>query len=292
MIKIFFLFICLAINTTIGLSQNYEFYGVLKLNGKKENAISYRLFFTEANGKIKGYSITDINGDHETKNVIDGTYNANTKILKISEQNIIYTKSTISDELFCFVNFEGKIKLASEKTKIEGDFKGLFKNKRKCIDGTLELIGTATVNKLLQKVNKKIQKSKELDNASKEKYNPIKIFDSLQTQQLVASQNLNIFNSSSKISLEIWDNGVEDGDVINLYHNGKLILDNYSVTIAKKRINIILSNNTNEFKIEAVNQGSQGLNTAMVIVEGDEAVVFQSNLSKGETTKVTIIRTN
>jgi hypothetical protein len=289
MLKIYFvLFLPFLISLNLK-SQNYEFYGVLKLNGKKENSISYRLFFTESNGKVSGYSITDITGEHETKNLVEGTYDAKTKYLKIKEKNIVYTKSVISDELFCFVNFEGKIKLTSEKAKVEGAFKGLFKNNKKCIDGTLELIGTATVNKLLQKVNKKIQKSKELDEASKKKYNPIQIFDSLQTQQLTASQNLNIFTNSKQISFEIWDNGVEDGDIINLYHNNKLCLNNYKVTLEKKKIVINLSDLQNEFVIEAINQGSQGLNTAMMTVEGDKSVVFQSNLIKGETTKVTII---
>lgn len=271
-------------------NTQYEFYGVLKLNGKDQSAISYKIVFTENNGKISGYSITDITGEHETKNIISGTYNPKTKELVISEKNIVYTKSTISDDLFCFVNFTSKIKLESSKAKLKGDFAGLFKNKQRCINGTFELIGSNTVNKLLQKVNKKIQKSDELKTEEKVKYNPIKIFDSLQTQQMSANQNLNIFNNGQKLTFAIWDNGVEDGDLINFYHNNQLILKNYMVTSQKKKFDVVLSNNSNEFLIEAINQGSQGLNTAMVIVEGDQSVSFQTNLLEKETAKVTIIK--
>lgn len=273
-------------------NNEYEFYGVLKLNGKQESAISYKIVFTENNGVVRGYSITDLTGEHETKNIIEGNYFPKSKTIVINEKNIVYTKSPITDDLFCFVNFTCKIKLESEKAKIKGEFNGMFKDKSKCINGTIELIGSKSVNKLLQKVNRKIQKSNELDKNTKEKYNPIKIFDSLQTQQLVASQNLNIFNNSSRVTFLIWDNSVEDGDVINFYHNGKILLENYSVTNVTKKLFVDLPNNSNEFIIEAVNQGSQGLNTAMVLVEGDESVAFQSNLSKGEKTKVTILKRN
>jgi hypothetical protein len=282
----FLFFLPFLINT----NTNYEFYGVLKLNGKQESAISYKIVFTEKNGKVSGYSITDITGEHETKNIIEGTYNEKTKTLVISEKNIVYTKSTISDNLFCFVNFTSKIKLESNKAKLNGDFTGIFKNKTKCINGTFELIGSRSVNKLLQKVNKKIQKSKELKPDDKIKYNPIKIFDSLQTQQMSARQNLNIFHNGTKITFVIWDNGVEDGDLINFYHNDKLVLKNFKVTLEKKTVEVVLSNNINEFTIEALNQGLQGLNTAMITVDGDQSVAFQTNLLEKETTKVTILK--
>lgn len=283
-------FFLIFFSSFVSSNTSYEFYGVLKLNGKDESAISYKIVFTESNGKINGYSITDITGEHETKNIIAGTYDAKTKILVISEKNIVYTKSTISDDLFCFVNFTSKIKLESNKTKLKGDFSGLFKNKKKCINGTFELIGSSTVNKLLQKVNKRIQKSDELKTEEKVKYNPIKIFDSLQTQQMSANQNLNIFNNGQKLTFAIWDNGVEDGDLINFYHNNQLLLKNYMVTSQKKKLDVLLSGISNEFVIEAINQGSQGLNTAMVVVEGDQSVSFQTNLLEKETAKVTILK--
>ena len=231
-------------------SQNHEFYGILKLNGKVEDAISYKLVFEENAGKINGYSITDITGDHETKNKIEGSYDQKTKTLKFREKNIVYTKSYISDQLFCFVSFEGKIQLNGKKPKIEGDFMGFYKNQRKCIDGTLELVSSSTVRSFLEKVNKKIQKSKKLDDTIKHMYNPVQIFDSLQTNQLTKAQNLNIFYSKDQLNFQIWDNGIEDGDIINIIHNNKIILLNYTVTKTKKNISINLNEDINIFEIE------------------------------------------
>ena len=43
-------------NATIG-QTNYEFFGIIKLNGDSKNMISYRINFEEKKGKISGYSI-------------------------------------------------------------------------------------------------------------------------------------------------------------------------------------------------------------------------------------------
>ncbi|NJM80858.1 MAG: hypothetical protein HC854_16850 [Flavobacterium sp.] len=110
---------------------------------------------------VSGYSVTDLNGAHETKNVISGTYNKKEKNFSFKEEDIIYTKSTFNKNSFCFVNYSGKVKLVNNSSKIEGDFKGLFKDKTKCIDGTVLLVGTDKIYKLVDKVNSKIQKSKK-----------------------------------------------------------------------------------------------------------------------------------
>ncbi len=288
--KFYFILFFIFSSPVILKSQAYEFFGVIKLNGKNESAIAYKLVFNDVNGKISGYSVTDMTGEHETKNLIEGTYDSEKKYLSFKEKNIVYTKSPISDDLFCFVRFEGKIKLDTKKPKITGKFRGLFKNNTKCIDGTIELISSLTVQSFLNKANKRIQKSKELDEQTKQQYNPIQIFDSLQTNQLTTSQNLNIFNTSEKVSLEIWDNSVEDGDIINLSHNGKIILQDFEVTKVKKKIELTLDPAQNVFTIEAVNEGSQSPNTAMIMLEGDKSIQFQSNLKQGQTATVTIIK--
>ena len=137
---------------------NYEFYGALKLNGNDKTIITYRLVFTEQNGKISGYSVTDLDGAHETKNSISGTYDKSKKQFSFQERDILYTKSKFDENSFCFVNFSGKIKLVENTSKLEGDFKGLFNNKTKCIDGTIALIGSNKIYNLVNKVNKNIQK--------------------------------------------------------------------------------------------------------------------------------------
>jgi hypothetical protein len=273
-------------------AQQYSFYGVLMLNGKKENSITYRLDFTEKDGKITGTSTTDLTGKHETKNVISGTYNNKTMVFSFVEKEMIYTKSPVNKNDFCFVHYTSKIGLTSKNAQLEGEFKGYYKNNQPCIDGTLKLIGSSAIDKLLSLAERKIEKSKELDDETKKEFNPKVLFDSLQTQQLTTGESLNIFFESDQVTFTIWDKNKEDGDIITLKHNAILVLQNYTVKNQAHQISMRLMDGENVFTIEALNEGSIAPNTAMIILEGDQTIEFQSNLRKGEKATVRILRKN
>lgn len=272
--------------------NNYEFLGAVKLNGSDKTLITYRIVFVENNGVINGYSVTDLDGVHETKNVITGTYDKKNKILSFKEDAILYTKSKFSQSSFCFVNFSGKVKLVENTTKIEGPFRGLYKNKNKCIDGTITLIGSNKIYKLAEKVNKKIQKSKKIDKQVKEKNNPIALLDSLKINKLSKDQNLSVFWESKFVKIEIFDSGKEDGDMINLYHNDKLILENYKVKHEKKIISLTLDLSiTNEFKILALNEGELSPNTAKVVLhDSNRTFDLLTSFKKNESAFITFIK--
>lgn len=284
--SIFFLTIFMVMN-----SQNkYEYFGALKLNGSDKSLITYKIVFSITNSNIEGYSITDLGGENETKNSIKGVYNKKGNQFIFNEDDIIYTKSTYKEESFCFVNFEGKMKSLDNKSKIDGIFRGLYKNNKKCIDGTLVLIGAEKINKLVNKVNNKIQSSKKVDQQTKNKVNPLRMMDSLKVNHLYKNQNLNIFAKSNSVILEIWDNNIEDGDVINLYQNDKLILKNYEVSNIKKKLSVNLET-TNVFKIEAVSQGYDGPNTTKIAIYDDGRVFeLETNLKKDEKNSITILK--
>jgi len=286
----FFLNFFLTFFLTSYSQVNYEFFGALKLNGNDKQTITYKLVFTENKGKINGFTVTDIDGPHETKNSISGFYDKKNKVFSFQEDDILYTKSKFNSNSFCFVNFSGKVKLIENTSKLEGDFKGLFNNKTKCIDGTMLLIGSSKIYNLVSRLNKKIQKSKQLDKTAKEKYNPYKLIDSLKINRLTKNQELTVFWKGDDAKIDIWDNGKDDGDVIDFYHNDKLILNNFRVSTAKKHIEIKLSK-TNVFKIVAVNEGLIKTNTVKIeLIDGDRSFDLLSNLNKDESAMITITK--
>ena len=271
--------------------EKYEYFGALKLNGNDKTVITYRLMFYENKGKLEGYSITDIGGPYETKNTISGNYNSKTKEINFREESILYSKSAITQNMFCFINYSGKIKLQNDSSKLTGDFKGLYQNKKKCIDGTLTLIGSNKLYSLLNKINTKLQKSKKVDDKVKQKVNPISILDSLKVNNLVKGQNLNVFTKFNTLDLIVWDSKVEDGDKINLYNNDVLILKEYVLVNKKKKITVNLDKGNNVFRIEAVNQGELQLNTASIqLLDQERTFDLVSNLKKGESASITIIK--
>ena len=222
--------------------------------------------------------------------MVSGFYNKKTKEFTFKEKDILYTKSPISDDMFCFINFTGKVKLVNDNSAMEGDFKGLFKNNTKCIDGTITLIGNAKIYKMLNKLNKKIQRSGKVDEETKRKVNPVAILDSLKVNNLIKNQNLNVFVDSDKVLLEIWDAGKEDGDKISLRQNGEFILRDYQVT-NKKRIVTIDMSKTTTFQITALNEGTVAPNTAMIrLVDKDRTVELMSNLKQNESASITLIK--
>jgi len=272
--------------------DSYEFFGAIKLNGNDKTIITYRLVFEEDKGKITGFSVTDLDGSHETKNTIEGTYDKKSKLFTFQEKDILYTKSKFAESSFCFVNFSGKVKLVDNTSKVEGSFKGLYKNKTKCIDGTVALIGSEKIYNFAKKVNKKIQKSKKVDELTKQKVNAIKVIDSLKINKLSKDQNLNVFWSSKIVTIEIFDAGQEDGDIINLYHNDVLILENYKVKNTKKKLSIPINFSIeNVFTIKALNEGTIAPNTSKIILI-DESRTFEllSSFKKNETASITIIK--
>lgn len=288
-IKIAIFFIMFSI--TSYSQTKYEFFGALKLNGDDKTLITYRLVFTDVKGKVSGYSITDIGGEHETKNTIVGQYNSKTKEFSFNEDQITYTKSTFQRNSFCYVHYKGKLKLVEGVNKIEGDFNGLYKNGKKCINGTIVLINSEKVTQTAQKYNKKIQKSKKVDTNTKEKVNLVQMLDSMKVNNISKDQNLNVFVSSNKIQIEIWDAKTEDGDRINLYKNNTAILSDFEVKNKKKVIEITIDNETEVIKLEATSEGDRKPNTAMVrIIDGDQNIDFTTNLKKWENASIILNR--
>ena len=284
---LFFITFCNFVNS----QTDYEFFGVIKLNGDEKSMISYRLVFEEKNGYVQGYSITDLDGVHETKNVIEGTYDSKKNELSFREKEILYTKSKISPSSFCFINFLGKVKLSNTNSKIDGDFKGLFKNKEKCIDGTLTLAGIVKIERAVQKLSNKIEKTNRIDQQTKERVNPMRMLDSLKINKLNKGENLNVFWDSDELKLSVWDAGRYDGDIINLYHNDIKILNDYKISSKKDVLNVKLNKGINVFKIEALNEGDVAPNTSHIRLEGDSRVFdLMANIKKGETTQISILK--
>jgi hypothetical protein len=275
---------------TTAFGQEYEFIGILKFD--TTSMISYRLVFTENNGKISGYSITDLQGENETKNRIEGTYNKKTKEFSFVEKEIDYTKSKVSQRDFCYVHFQGKLTL-TDKSTLKGKFKGLFKNNAECVNGSLHLAASGKAYERMNKINKKIQKSKKVDVETKEKANLNKMLDSLKMNTLKSEDITSVFFNCADVELELWDAGKEDGDRISVFVDDKIVLNNYEIKNAKKIIKMHMNGNEAIIKIVAQNTGEIAPNTAKIKLRcPDKELDLMTILDKDNTTTLKIVRKN
>ena len=115
--------------------------------------------------------------------------------------------------------------------------------------------------------------------------------DKVNTNILKASKTLSVFTKSNTINLELYDGGQEDGDVISIKVNDKLVLNNFTVTSQKKILTIDLLNDKTSIVLIAKNVGTISTNTAVIEINDTEHnIKALTNLKVGETTQIDILK--
>ena len=286
--RLFLFLICLTFGSSLK-AQEYEFFGVIKLNDT--SFISYKVLFDRVNDSIQGYSLTDFAGKHETKSNIKGYYNEAENLLSFEEYDIVYTKSPVVQKDFCFVNFEGKVRNLDRVKAFSGDFRGLYADGTSCLDGMIIVNSGQEVKKRVEKIDKVVQRSRKFSDSIKKNIKVAKVLDTLTRNIIAKDENLNIFTRDQKIKLAIYDAGKEDGDVINLYVDDKPVLENYTVLHEIKYLEFDLENVETKIRVEAVSEGTSSPNTVRLEVEDSRNFVRTiTNLKEGEHAQMTLVK--
>ncbi len=99
-----------------------------------------------------------------------------------------------------------------------------------------------------------------------------------------------VSSSFDYITIKMWDNGKEDGDIITLRLNGKVAMDKFKVTKKPNEIIIPLTEKENIIELYAENVGSIPPNTAAIaIISGGNEIknlVLESDFNKSEAIKI------
>ena len=284
-------FLSLFFFSTSVFSQEamYEYIGVIKLSDSA--FISYRLAFEEVDGRIEGYSLTDMGGKHETKSNIKGRYDETEKILSFQEYDIVYTKSPIDEFDMCLINFEGKLRNLKKSKAFSGDFRGLYPDGKTCKDGMVIVSNARKADKRIEKFDKKVQKSKKVSQEVKDKISMRRALDTLTMSVVKKDENLNVFTKTKKLIISIYDAGKVDDDRVNIYVDGKLILENFSILADKKEIPITITKEFTRVKVTALNVGDSAPNTVKVeILDGSNLITTRTSLDTNESAVLTLIK--
>ena len=246
--KIYKLVLLIILNKISFCQIPYNFSGVLILENDQE--ISYSLNLIEKDGKISGFSLTNIGLEDETKTEINGLYFKYENEFQLNEKNNIYTNSNKEPEKFCFISMN--LKFSSSKKKfLEGTFEGYFRNGKKCSRGHVLLIE----EKKIKKISKKIENNTN---------NRLKVKNIVTTKNIQTQDTIKIEWDSDSIKINIWDSNKEDGDKINLKLNDKTILNNFVTKKNKKTINLKLKKGKNFLNLVAINEGLSPPNTSKI----------------------------
>ncbi|MBL4663430.1 MAG: hypothetical protein JKY22_07730 [Flavobacteriaceae bacterium] len=289
MARFFELVFIILLSLSVSAQDDYSYVGALKLNDS--SLITYKLDFIEKDGLITGYSTTDIGGAHETKSFISGYFDDEASSLSFYESGILYTKSEIVQDDFCFVHFDGRLRKMNENQRIEGEFKGLYDDGEECINGEIMLSNFKKILKRTEKLDRKINRSILVSKEKKSKIDLVKMLDSLQLNVIRKDEVLTVFSKSDVVNLAIYDAGQVDGDRISVYINDEYILENYTVTNLKKKIKVVLKDKKTVIKVIALNNGSIGGNTVKIdVFDNTNTIETLTNLKARETASFVILR--
>ncbi len=288
--KSYLIGLILVLFSLISNAQNYEYMGLLKL--PDSSLITYNLSFKEENGKIKGFSYSDMNGEHETKSAVVGKYDSEENKLEFREVEIIYTKSNIKEIDFCNVYFTGDLRKLNGKAEIKGTFKGYYDDLTSCIDGELVMQAAEKVKKRNEKFQKRVNRTNKVPDSIKQKINMSKMFNRFSKNQLKGGENLNIILKDKNIKLIIWDDQEADGDKIELSINNLKILKDFEPSTTKKIIPLEFIDPVNTIKIKALNIGNKPPNTAKIAIEAKDGQIIDvtSQLKVGEDVTFTFFK--
>ncbi len=94
-----------------------------------------------------------------------------------------------------------------------------------------------------------------------------------------------IESNSGTARIQVWDDRTVDGDIISIYHNGKLVEENIYLLKEKKKLFVTLERGKNVIVMHAVNLGETPPNSAAMSVNtGDKqySMVLTSDTKKSE----------
>ena len=92
-------------------------------------------------------------------------------------------------------------------------------------------------------------------------------------------------------TIEVWDGGVIDGDVISVLLNDKPVLTNYSLVKAKKQLRFPVTKTVNIVTIVAEDEGVNPPNTAEIILrDGDTIYKITAYNKKGAKAQIVLRR--
>lgn len=296
-----FFFLCLLVtHALIGFGQLKETVFVGSASVGRNVSYTYKLCISDSNGIITGYSITDLMGPNETKTSVKGTINWEKKTIDFRETKLLYTKSKEDKSQFCYLNAHVKMIKKQKALCLKGSFTGYDERKAECAKGSLMLISAQDLLAKLTKMAGTRDTSKDpvlnAEQVAEKKQQLMgQATTPAQLQNVIAiepGKSLDVLCGSNKVKLSIWDDKINDGDVITLLHNGQVILDNYRITGKRKELEIELSaTGNNVLKIVAINEGSEPLNTARIkITSGDEVTYVDATTTINNSVRIVLKR--
>jgi hypothetical protein len=186
-------------------------------------------------------------------------------------------------------------KITKQTTEVKGNFIGQNYKKERCGYGKIVLIATSKFNEIdtttSLKPNSVVSENKKEKQVTTTTTTNNTITDTKTITEIKNDKNHFYTYNNATITIDISDFDKIDGDIVSLYLNDKLLLDNYELTKDKKQLNLVLSNNLDKpdvITLIAINDGYYDTNSALLeITDGVAIYKLKAVNTKGK--KITIV---
>lgn len=231
---------------------------------------------------------------------VKGNYNTATRQLSLYNIPITYHGSIAAFEVDCDMNLQATLRVSQVSSNLVGSFRSLPDYAYTCPELEFDLIMNADISKK-DSVLKEISEFKE----EFQVWQP-SVADTLVAVSIIPRKLINyvvendykkrkneIVNeievASDTLRLDVYDNGEIDGDIISIFYNSGLILNNQRLTHKSIRIDIVLDSTKeyNEISMYAENLGLIPPNTALLVIN-DGVNKYNVRLSSNLETNATI----
>ncbi len=234
---------------------------------------------------------------------VKGNYDGATRQLSLYNVPVVHHGSTPSGfQVDCPMNMRATLRVAQAGSTLQGSFYSFPDYKYTCP----ELVFSWTLNADISKKDSVMQAMAEYrenyqvwkpqleDTLVAVATTPRKVVNYVTESEFTKRKNVVLqeleFDSDS-LRVDVYDNGEIDGDMISLFYNQQLILNNQKLTHKSLRINLVLdhSKTSNEISMFAENLGLIPPNTAMMsITDGKNTydVRISSTLEKNATIRL------
>jgi len=266
---------------TFGQTKTYRLIGQAKTNGF---SYLYALVFEVNKSAISGYSITKQPNGAEFKAEVKGSINRKAHTINFTETKSL-DKEPHKEMTICFFSAQLTYKLLGEKYIVTGPFSGKDLDNKTCSEGTMVFEDMNTSGSIFYK--------KKETPAVK----PV-VADTILTKEpalpdntITAGVQKQIDWQADSCTIEIWDGGVIDGDMISVLLNDKPVLTNYTLVKAKKQLRVPVGKNVNKVTIVAEDEGVNPPNTAEItLVDGDAIYKITAFNKKGARAQIVLRR--
>lgn len=277
--KIFFLLLFFVSYHSNAQSVFGAWYGLasVKTNNSANNYMIELILQPEKNN-VKGILNYYFKNTYRSLEV-NGNYNPNSRMLSLNDVPIVYYGSLPNFEVDCIMNLVATLRVSQVSSTLQGSFYSLPEFKYTCSEVMLNLnLDASASNK--DSIKKAISEFKETYQLWKPTPDdtlvavtaiPLPVINYVTEKEFTKRKKVvthEVEVESDSIRIDVYDNGEIDGDIISVFFNDKLILNNQKLTHKSIRINLVLdpTKNSNEISMFAENLGLIPPNTALMVI--------------------------